>query len=64
MIKEFGSENGVIYADTSSDVLKKSISLIVNGKIAEEGRKARNFVENLDWNKITNKFEQVLFGLI
>jgi glycosyltransferase involved in cell wall biosynthesis len=64
MMKEFGNENGVIYADESSDVLNKSISLIVNGKIAEEGKKARNFVKYLDWNNITNKFEQVLSGLI
>ena len=64
MIKEFGNENGVVYADESSDVINKSISLIANRKIAEEGKKARNFVKYLDWDNITDKFEQVLTDLI
>ncbi len=64
VVKEFGNDNGVIYADGSSDVLNKTISLIRNGKVSEEGRKAKNFIKNLDWNKITNEFEQVLTELI
>ena len=64
MKKEFGEENGVIFADESSDVIKKSIALMINGKIEEEGKKARNFVKYLDWDNITNKFEQVLTELM
>ncbi len=62
VIKEFGKDNGVTYADRPEDVLKKAIEMIKTDKIKKEGRKARKFVENNDWNKIVDEFEKVLQG--
>jgi len=40
--------------------LKKAIELIEDGKIEDEGRKARKFVERYSWDNITDEFEQIL----
>jgi glycosyltransferase involved in cell wall biosynthesis len=60
IMKEFGNDNGVIYVDKPEDVLKKAIELIENGKFEEEGIKARRFVENSDWDTVTDDFERTL----
>jgi len=62
VMKEFGSGNGVIYADTPKDILKKAIELVESGSVDKAGRKARKFVEKLDWDDIANKFERVMMG--
>jgi len=64
VMKEFGNDNGVIYVDTSKDVLKKAIELIESGNVNRAGKKARKFIEKNDWNKITDDFEKVLKELI
>lgn len=64
VMKEFGEDHGVIYVDKPEDVLWKAIELIENGFVEEEGRKARKFVENNDWDSITDTFERVLERLI
>jgi hypothetical protein len=38
--------------------------MIDEGTIKSEGKKARKFVENNDWNLITDKFEKTLEKLI
>jgi len=60
VMKEFGNDHGVIYVNKSEDALKKAVELIENGSIEEEGNKARGFVENNNWEKITDEFEGIL----
>ena len=60
VMKEFGIDNGVIYVDKPKDVLKKAVELIENGSIKEEGRKAREFVENYGWGNVVDEFERIL----
>jgi glycosyltransferase involved in cell wall biosynthesis len=64
VMKEFGDNNGVIYVDKPEDVLKKAIELVEIGGVKKEGRKARKFVEKLDWNNVTNEFERVMMEMI
>lgn len=58
--KEFGLDNGISYVDVPERVLEKSILLNNIGKIREEGRKSHTYVQNLNWNNITNQFEGLL----
>lgn len=60
MVKEFGDSNGVLYADDPIDVLKKAIDLTEKLAIDEEGKKALHFVEDNDWDNITDEFENYL----
>ena len=64
IVKEFGFRNGVIYIDKSSDAISRVIDLKDKGKIHLEGKKARKFVENNDWEKVTDDFEKTLEELI
>lgn len=64
IVKEFGSNNGVIYINKPEETFKKAIELIKNGRIREEGRKARKFVEKCCWNNITDEFERILEEVI
>ena len=43
---------------------KKAVELVKTGRVEKEGRKARRFVENNDWNKIVDEFEEVLWGYL
>ena len=60
VMKEFGEDNGISYVGKPSDVLVKASKI----DITAEGRKARRFAEDNDWNKITDEFENILGGLI
>jgi glycosyltransferase involved in cell wall biosynthesis len=60
VITEFGEGHGVIYVDKSEDALKKAIELIEKGRVEEEGRKARGFVEKYNWDDIVADFERIL----
>jgi glycosyltransferase involved in cell wall biosynthesis len=65
IIREFGYDNGVIYADESMDVLRKAIELSNSGeRIREYGCKARQFVGENSWNKVVSKFEKILEDLV
>jgi glycosyltransferase involved in cell wall biosynthesis len=65
IIKEFGYNNGVIYVDQPTDVLKKVIELCNNdGSVRDFGVKARKFVEKHSWDKITDDFEDILKTLL
>lgn len=63
VIREFGSNSGVIYCDGPNDVINTVIGL---DKVAIERIKidARNFIKDYDWNDIVNKFEFALESLI
>lgn len=64
IMREFKRDNGVLYVDKPEDVLSKAIKLIESKLIEQKGKQARKFVENQDWDKITDKFEQLLIKII
>ncbi|HUM44474.1 MAG TPA: hypothetical protein PKI14_16140, partial [Fervidobacterium sp.] len=60
LMKEFGETNGVLYAESSDAVLDRALELIESGVIVPEGKRARNFVKSLSWEKLTDIFQQTL----
>ncbi len=60
IMREFGDNNGILYADKPENVLKTVISMIENNKAEIEGNKGRKLVENYGWDCIADKFEGVL----
>jgi glycosyltransferase involved in cell wall biosynthesis len=58
--KEFGEDNGVVYVERPEDVVPKAIELVESVRLAELGQKARRFVEQNSWDKITDEFEALL----
>ena len=60
LMKEFGETNGVLYAESSDAVLDKALKLIETGDIGPEGKKARDFVKSLNWDELTDIFQQTL----
>lgn len=64
IMKEFGENNGVIYVDNLNQVLDKASEIASKRMISNEGKKARKFVEQNDWNNITKEFENILRELI
>jgi glycosyltransferase involved in cell wall biosynthesis len=61
---EFGEGHGLQYVNGAQDVLALAQKMRDEGTIKSEGKKARKFVENNDWNLITDKFEKTLEKLI
>ena len=57
--KEFGEDNGLIYADKPIDLIKIAKEL----DIQSYGRIAREYVKNNDWDSITSLFENNLLKL-
>lgn len=64
LMKEFGEQNGVLYVNNPQEVLEKATQIAHTQMIAEEGSKARKFVEQNDWETITKDFEDILSGLL
>jgi glycosyltransferase involved in cell wall biosynthesis len=64
VIKEFGSENGVVYVERPEDVLDASITLIDNNRLNALGDRSRNFVKNMTWDKIADEFEKTVEELL
>ncbi|MFP4051480.1 MAG: glycosyltransferase family 4 protein [Thermoplasmata archaeon] len=58
--KEFGEGNGVVYIDRSKDVIVKYKELDDERLINEFGEKARSFVDDQDWENLTNQFQKSL----
>jgi len=63
-MKEFGEDNGVIYVNRPEDVIEKAMELIETGRIQEEGKKARKFVEKYSWDNVVDEFEGILEEVI
>ncbi len=61
VMREFGTGNGVTYADGPSHVVAKVIEMI-DGRIElrTEGEKARAFVQKYTWDRIVNEFMEAL----
>jgi len=64
VMKEFKENNGIIYIEKPEDALEKALEVIYGGDIMKEGRKARNFVEKLDWEHITDEYEYTLNDML
>jgi glycosyltransferase involved in cell wall biosynthesis len=61
IMREFGKSNGIIYIDNPSQVIDVATK---NIQFSEElGKKGRRFVEDFDWNKITQKFKNFLLEI-
>jgi len=60
VVKEFGSNNGVVYADEPREVVKRAVRLIKNGEVAGQGLRARRFVRRCSWDNTTQDFETIL----
>ena len=60
VIKEFGTNNGVIYVDKPEETLQKADELSNEGLIHDCGIKASAFVESKNWVEITDSFEKSL----
>jgi glycosyltransferase involved in cell wall biosynthesis len=60
IMKEFGSDNGVLYVERSEDALGKALEVIKAGTIEAHGGKARQFVRDTDWGTVVDQFEDVL----
>jgi len=64
IMKEFGTNNGVVYIDKPDEAVQKAITLSDPGERSEFGTKSRQFVEPNDWNAITHTFEKCLEEVI
>jgi glycosyltransferase involved in cell wall biosynthesis len=62
IIKEFGSDNGVLYVERPEEALGKALEVLKAGTIESHGEKARHFVRNNDWSIVVNQFEDVLLA--
>jgi glycosyltransferase involved in cell wall biosynthesis len=62
IMREFGEGNGVLYVDTPEMVPETAYTLATNGKIKNYENSARMYVQNLDWDTITDKFERAIKG--
>lgn len=64
IMKEFRSDNGVVYVENAGEVVRKAIELSHNGSMMQLGTVARQFVIANDWDTITDRFEQTLGGIV
>jgi len=60
VVKEFGNNNGIIYVDEPGGVVKRTVKLIKNGDLAEQGLRVKRFVKRYSWDNITQDFEAIL----
>ena len=60
VMKEFGTDNGVLYIERPEDALGKAMEVIKAGTIEAHGEKARQFVRDTDWGTVVDQFEDVL----
>jgi glycosyltransferase involved in cell wall biosynthesis len=64
VIKEFGTDNGIIYIERPEDATGKAMELLDSGRMTELGEKARRFAERNSWDNITTDFENLLKEVI
>jgi glycosyltransferase involved in cell wall biosynthesis len=60
VMKEFGRGNGVTYVSEPGLVLSKAVELADSGAMPLEGKKAREFVQARDWERVVDDFERIL----
>jgi glycosyltransferase involved in cell wall biosynthesis len=64
IMREFGEGNGVFYADSPERVPKTAYTMAMNGTIKTYGNAAREYIQNLDWDTITDSFEKNISDVI
>ncbi len=64
LIKEFGSNNGIIYIKNPGDTPAKALEIHKKNLMNTEGVKSRRFVERYSWERLTDKFEGILNNVI
>lgn len=62
IMREFGNENGVLYVESPEMVVETAYTIATNGTIKKHGISARVYVQNLDWDTITDTFEHAIKG--
>jgi glycosyltransferase involved in cell wall biosynthesis len=60
VLKEFGTENGIVYIDRPEDVIQKAMELVENDSLKQLGLKAREFATKNSWHQIADEFEVIL----
>jgi len=60
VMREFGRGNGVTYVSEPRLVLGKAVELADSGAMPLEGKKAREFVQARDWERVVDDFERIL----
>ena len=63
IMREFGEGNGVLYADSPGKVPETGYAIATNESIKNYGNSAREYVQDLDWDTITDMFEDVLLNI-
>jgi len=63
IMKEFGTENGVMYVDKPEAVVAQAAALSKT-QLQQESRKALNFIKPYDWDAVAADFEALLESLI
>ena len=64
IMREFGEGNGVLYVETPEMVPETAYTLATNGSIKNHGNSARMYVQDLDWDTITDTFEKFLWDVV
>ena len=64
IMKEFGSDNGVLWIERPEDALGKALQVIEEGTIEARGEKARQFVCGNDWDTVVDQSEEVLLDCV
>jgi len=60
IMREFGEGNGVLYTDSPEKVPETAYTIATNGSIKDHGNSARRYVQDLDWDTITDTFEHAI----
>jgi glycosyltransferase involved in cell wall biosynthesis len=60
VMKEFGTDNGVLYVERPEDALDKAMDVLKAGTVTAHGEKARQFVRDNEWSTVVDQFEEVL----
>jgi glycosyltransferase involved in cell wall biosynthesis len=58
--KEFGLDNGINYIGKPNQALEKSVFLYEKNMIKSQGKKASSYLQDKDWNQVTQKFVDLL----
>jgi glycosyltransferase involved in cell wall biosynthesis len=64
IIKEFGSDNGVLWIERPEDALGKALQVFEEDTIEAHGEKARQFVRDNDWGTVVDQSEEVLLDCV
>jgi glycosyltransferase involved in cell wall biosynthesis len=62
--QEFGDEIGIVYVNTSIEVLDKVKELVLLNRLDDLGMLSLNYVKKYDWHDITNIFHDYIQSLI